>query len=71
LDVVVANLIAGVLVPLAPHLRGELRDGGTLLASGIFVDREAEVRAAFESAGMSVVDRSAEGEWIALEAVAG
>jgi ribosomal protein L11 methyltransferase len=70
-DVVVANLIAGVLVPLAPLLRGELRDGGTLLASGIFVDREADVRAAFESAGMSVVDRSAEGEWIALEAVAG
>ena len=34
----------GVLVPLAGALRDELRPGGTLLASGIFVDREAEVR---------------------------
>ena len=42
-DVVLANLIAGLLVPLAPALRDELRPGGTLLASGIFVDREAEV----------------------------
>jgi ribosomal protein L11 methyltransferase len=67
-DVVLANLIAGVLVPLAPHLRDELRPGGTLVASGIFVDREGDVRAAFESAGLRVVDRTVEGDWIALVA---
>jgi ribosomal protein L11 methyltransferase len=69
-DVILANLIAGVLVPLAPLLRDALRPGGALLASGIFVDREAEVRRAFADAGLEVVDRSAEGEWVALEAVA-
>ncbi len=68
-DVVLANLIASLLVALAGDLRDELRGGGTLLASGIFVDREAEVRAAFEAVGLEVVARSAEGEWIALEAV--
>jgi len=68
-DVVLANLIAGVLVPLAPLLATELRPGGMLLASGIFVDREAEVRAAFEAAGLHVRERSTEGEWVALEAV--
>jgi ribosomal protein L11 methyltransferase len=67
-DVVLANLIAGLLVPLAPLLRDELRPGGALLASGIFVDREVEVRGAFEAAGLAVVGRSAEGEWVALEA---
>jgi ribosomal protein L11 methyltransferase len=67
--VVLANLIASVLVTLAPLLRDELRPGGRLLASGIFVDREADVRAAFESAGLDVVGRSEEGEWVALEAV--
>jgi ribosomal protein L11 methyltransferase len=67
-DVVLANLIAGVLVPLAGALRRELRPGGTLLASGIFVDREAEVRQAFEAAGLAVAGRSAEGDWVALEA---
>jgi ribosomal protein L11 methyltransferase len=67
-DVVLANLIAGLLVPLAPLLREELRPGGTLLASGVFVDREGEVAAAFEAAGLESVDRTAEGEWVALEA---
>ncbi|MFL5725783.1 MAG: 50S ribosomal protein L11 methyltransferase [Chloroflexota bacterium] len=66
--VVLANLIAGVLVPLAPLLRGELAPGGTLLASGIFVDREAEVADAFRDAGLDVVGRDADGDWVSLEA---
>jgi len=66
--VVLANLIAGVLVALAPALAAELSPGGTLLASGIFIDREAEVRAAFEAAGLDVMERTAEGDWIALAA---
>ena len=37
--------------------RDELRPGGTLLASGIFIDREARGRAAFEAAGLAVADR--------------
>jgi len=68
-DVVLANLIAGVLVPLAPALCAELRPGGTLLASGIFIDRETDVAAAFEAAGLAVAGRSTEGDWVALEAV--
>ena len=67
-EVVLANLIAGVLVPLAGALRDDLRPGGTLVASGIFIDREAEVRAAFEAAGLTISDHSAEGEWLALAA---
>jgi ribosomal protein L11 methyltransferase len=65
-DVVLANLIAGVLVPLAPLLRDAVRDGGTVLASGIFIDREAEVVNAFRAVGLVVRERSAEGEWVAL-----
>jgi ribosomal protein L11 methyltransferase len=68
-DLVLANLIASVLIGLAPRLAGELRRGGTLLASGIFVDREADVRTAFADAGLDVRGRTVEGEWIALEAV--
>jgi ribosomal protein L11 methyltransferase len=67
-DVVVANLIASLLVRLAGDLRTEVAPGGTLLASGIFVDREAEVREAFEAADMLVAGRLAEGDWVALEA---
>ncbi|HEV8696336.1 MAG TPA: 50S ribosomal protein L11 methyltransferase [Candidatus Limnocylindrales bacterium] len=67
-DIVLANLIAGLLVPLAPLLRDEVRPGGTILASGIFVDREAEVREAFEAVGLTISTRTAEGDWVALEA---
>jgi ribosomal protein L11 methyltransferase len=70
-DVVAANLIASLLVTLAGSLRAELRPGGVIVASGIFVDREEDVREAFERAGLRVTRRSAEGEWVALEAVAG
>jgi ribosomal protein L11 methyltransferase len=68
-DVVLANLIAALLVRLAPDLRAELAPSGTLLASGIFIDRETEVREAFEAAGLRVADRLAEGDWVALEVV--
>jgi ribosomal protein L11 methyltransferase len=67
-DVVLANLVAGILVPMAAALHDELRPGGTLLASGIFRDREDEVRVAFEAAGLAVAGRSADGDWVALEA---
>jgi ribosomal protein L11 methyltransferase len=68
-DIVLANLIASVLIALAAELRDELRPGGVLLASGIFVDRESEVRDAFGSVGLDVVARHDEGDWVALEAV--
>lgn len=66
-DVVLANLVAGVLIPLASSLRAELAPAGTLVASGIFVDREADVTAAFEAAGLQVGARAVEGDWVALE----
>jgi ribosomal protein L11 methyltransferase len=68
-DVVLANLIAGILVPFAAALRDELRPGGSLVASGIFVDRAAEVARAFEAVGLEITGRTDEGEWVALEAV--
>jgi ribosomal protein L11 methyltransferase len=70
-DIVLANLIASVLILLAPDLAMELRPGGVLVASGIYVDRESEVRDALAAAGLPVTGRDAEGDWIALEAVRG
>jgi ribosomal protein L11 methyltransferase len=67
-DVVLANLIAGLLVTLAGALRDELRPSGTLLASGIFVDRVGDVEGALEAAGLEIVERTSEGDWVALEA---
>ncbi len=68
-DLVLANLIASLLVELASGLAAELRPGGRLLAGGIFRDREKEVSEALGVAGLKVVGRTAEGDWVALEAV--
>jgi ribosomal protein L11 methyltransferase len=74
-DLVLANLVAGLLVELAADLARALRpgdgssgSGGRLLASGIFVDREPEVRRAFAAAGLRIVGREQETDWVALEA---
>jgi ribosomal protein L11 methyltransferase len=69
-DLVLANLIASLLVQLAPDLRAELAPGGRILASGIFRDREADVVAAFGAAGLTMGRRWAEEDWVALEAIA-
>jgi ribosomal protein L11 methyltransferase len=66
-DIVLANLIASLLVTLADGLVADLRPGGTLLASGIFENREADVVAAFEARGLLVAQRWTEGDWVALE----
>jgi ribosomal protein L11 methyltransferase len=68
-DLVFANLIASLLVMLAEPLRDELVPGGRILASGIFRDREGDVRTAFEAVGLTVIRRWAEEDWVALEAV--
>ena len=74
-DLVLANLVASLLMALAPELAAAMRpgdgtpgSGGRLLASGIFVDREPEVVAAFESAGLRIVGRDQETDWVALDA---
>ena len=64
---VVANLIAGVLIELAAELRSALRPGGRLLAGGIIHEREQEVGRALASTGLRAVDRTSEGDWLALE----
>jgi ribosomal protein L11 methyltransferase len=68
-DTVLANLIAGVLIEIAPDLAGELAPGGTIIGSGIFIDREHATRAALETAGFEITRRLAESDWVALVAV--
>ncbi|CAN5849207.1 50S ribosomal protein L11 methyltransferase [soil metagenome] len=71
-ELVLANLISGLLVDLAAALRDVMRPGGgRLLAGGIFSDREPEVDRAFESVGLKIARRRKEGDWVALEAVRG
>jgi ribosomal protein L11 methyltransferase len=68
---VLANLVATVLVELAPRLADHTAARGTLLASGIIDTRADEVVAALVAAGFSVEERRADGDWVSLRAVRG
>lgn len=63
---VLANLVAAVLVELAPRLAAHLSPGGTLIASGIIEGRADEVIDAMLAAGLRVTDRRDDGEWVSL-----
>jgi ribosomal protein L11 methyltransferase len=67
-DVILANLIAGLLVHLAAALYEATRPGGRVLVGGIYVDREPEVRRALAAASFHPTYRDTEGDWVALEA---
>ena len=67
-DVAVANIVARVIVELAPALAGALAPGGRLIASGIIGEREAETRAALEASGARIAGVRAMGDWRCIEA---
>jgi ribosomal protein L11 methyltransferase len=66
-QLVVANLVAALQIELASQLAAAFCKGGRLLASGIFVDREAETVDALLRSGLRLEGRWEEGEWVALE----
>ena len=68
-EIIVANIVAGAIVDLAPVFAGVLAPGGRLIASGIIAAREAEVAEAVRRAGLLVDGLRALGEWRCIEAV--
>ena len=67
-QVVLANIVADVIIPLAPVVPQLLDREGTFLCSGIIDTRGDEVAAALEQAGLLVTTRREKNGWIALEA---
>jgi ribosomal protein L11 methyltransferase len=63
---VLANLVAAVLVELAPRLAAHTDHDGVLLASGIIAPRAGEVLAALAVAGFGLEARLDDGEWVSL-----
>ena len=62
-DVVVANIVADVIIALAPKVRPLLKEGGLFLCSGIIDDRAAEVKARLMEAGWSVEEENSSEGW--------
>ena len=64
-DVVLANIVADVIIGLAPLVRGFLKEGGTFVCSGIIQGREAEVAERLEAAGLTILETRERKGWYA------
>ncbi|MCI8798721.1 50S ribosomal protein L11 methyltransferase [Acetatifactor muris] len=67
-DIVAANILAEVLVPLTPVIVNQLKKGGIYITSGIIDDREQTVVEAVKAAGLEVLEVTYQGEWVSVTA---
>ena len=70
-DIVVANILADVLVPLTPVIMNQLKPGGIYITSGIIDDKEETVVEAVKAAGLKVLEVNHQGEWVSVTAQKG
>lgn len=67
-DIVVANILADVIIPMAPVIPDRLKKGGYFITSGIIDFKENEVKEAIEAAGLKVIEINHQGEWVNITA---
>ncbi|MDE7333283.1 MAG: 50S ribosomal protein L11 methyltransferase [Lachnospiraceae bacterium] len=67
-DIVAANILAEVLVPLTPVVVHHLKKGGIYIMSGIIDDKEQIVTQAVKDAGLEVLEVNYQGEWVGIVA---
>ena len=67
-DLVLANILAEVLVPLAPAVARSMKEGAVLIMSGILEGKEQTVAAALEKEGLWVTGIGQQGEWRSVTA---
>lgn len=65
-DLVLANILKGPLVDLAPDIAARLAPGGVAVLSGLVAGQEPEVIAAAEAAGLRLHGAARHGEWMTL-----
>ncbi len=68
-DIVVANILAEVLVPLTPVIVHQMKPGGVYITSGILKEKEKLVAEAMEAAGLAVAEVTYQGEWASVTGV--
>lgn len=67
-DIVAANILADVLVPLTPVIVHQMKPGGIYITSGIIEGKENLVAHAVEEAGLELVSIERQGEWASVVA---
>lgn len=67
-DIVVANILADVLLPLTPVIVNQMKKGGIYITSGIIDSKEETVVSAVKSAGLEIEEITHQGEWVSVTA---
>ena len=67
-DIVVANILADVLVPLTPVIVNQMKPGAIYITSGIIDNKEQTVVEAVKAAGLEVLEVTYQGEWVSVTA---
>lgn len=67
-DIVVANILADVIIPLAPVIPARLKKDGIFITSGIIDFKEEEVKQAIQQAGFEILETNYQGEWVNITA---
>ncbi len=65
-DLIIANILAGPLIELAPSLCVLLRDGGSLILAGLLDKQVAAIDRAYRAQGMRIASHRGDGEWPCL-----
>ena len=66
--IVVANILADVIIPLAPVIPARLKKDGIFITSGIIDFKEEEVKQAIQQAGFEILETNYQGEWVNITA---
>ena len=67
-DIVAANILADVLVPLTPVIIHQMKPGAVYITSGIIEDKDNVVVEAVKAAGLEVLEVNHQGEWVSVVA---
>lgn len=67
-DIVLANILADVLVPLTPVIVNQMKPGAVYITSGIIEEKETTVTDAVKNAGLEVLEVNHQGEWVSVVA---
>jgi ribosomal protein L11 methylase PrmA len=65
-DLIVANLLSGILVDISPEIATRLNPGGKAILSGMLSGQENDVIKAYEKAGLSLSKTVVGGQWVTL-----
>ena len=70
-DIVLANIVADVIIPLSGIVSQFIGDSGVFITSGIIEGRQDEVKSAIISAGFEIINHQFEDEWHCFECIRG